>query len=47
MIGEWEGGGANPWPQLAVGLKNQEKKKPGTEQPLAYICFGEGHKQLG
>ncbi len=49
MIGEWEqrkGRGPNPWPQLVVVLKNQEKK-PGTEQPVTYICFGKGHRQSG
>ncbi len=48
MIGEWElwqGSGPNPWPVLV--LKNQEKKKPATEQPVAYICFGKGHRQSG
>ncbi len=50
MIEEWEqwqGGGPNPWPPLVVVLKNQEKKKPGTEQPVAYICFCKGHRQSG
>ncbi len=50
MIGEWElwqGSEPNPWPRLVVVLKNQEKKKPGTEQPVAYICFCKGHRQSG
>jgi hypothetical protein len=41
------GGRPNRWAWLVGVQKNYEKKKPVTEWPMAYICFGEGHRQSG